>query len=56
MVCEADIHLRHPGYGERTLADCTRCNACVDACPANAITMPVVAKRGQDVKLAPNEK
>ena len=56
MVCEADINLRHPGYGERTLADCTRCNACVDACPANAITMPVVAKRGQAVKLAPNDK
>lgn len=56
MVCEADINLRHPDYGERTLADCTRCNACVDACPANAITMPVVAKRGQDVKLAPNER
>ena len=56
MVCEADINLRHPDYGERTLADCTRCNACVDACPANAITMPVVAKRGEKVKLAANEK
>ena len=56
MVCEADINLRHPDYGERTLADCTRCNACVDACPANAITMPVVAKRGQDVKLAPERE
>ena len=56
MVCEADINLRHPAYGERTLADCTRCHACVDACPANAITMPVVAKRGEAVKLAANEK
>ena len=56
MVCEADINLRHPEYGERTLADCTRCHSCVDACPASAITMPVVAKRGEKVKLAANEK
>ena len=56
MVCEADINLRHPEYGERTLADCMRCHACVDACPTSAITMPVVAKRGEAVKLAPNEK
>ena len=50
MVCEADINLRHPEYGERTLADCTRCHSCVDACPASAITMPVVAKRGANEK------
>lgn len=56
MVCEADINLRHPEYGERTLADCTRCHSCVDACPASAITMPVVAKHGEKVKLAANEK
>ena len=56
MACEADINLRHPEYGERTLADCTRCHSCVDACPASAITMPVVAKRGEKVKLAANEK
>ena len=56
MVCEADINLRHPEYGERTLADCTRCHSCVAACPASAITMPVVAKRGEKVKLAANEK
>ncbi len=56
MVCEADINLRHPEYGERTLADCMRCHACVEACPANAITMPVVAKAGQKAQLAPNEK
>lgn len=45
MVCEADINLRHPDFGERTLADCTRCRACVDACPAHAITMPFVVKK-----------
>lgn len=56
IVCEADINLRHPEYGERTLADCMRCHACVEACPASAITMPVVAKAGQKAQLAPNEK
>lgn len=44
VVCEADINLRHPDFGERTLADCTRCRACVDACPAHAISMPFIAK------------
>lgn len=45
MACEADINLRHPDFGERTLADCTRCRACVDACPAQAISMPFVYKK-----------
>lgn len=53
MACEADINVRHPDFGERTLADCTRCRACVDACPANAISMPFLAKRGAQVELAP---
>lgn len=46
LVCEADINLRHPDFGERTLADCTRCRACVDACPTQAISMPFLVKRG----------
>lgn len=44
VVCDADINLRHPDFGERTLADCTRCRACVEACPVNAISMPFLAK------------
>lgn len=47
MACEADINLRHPDFGERTLADCTRCRACVDACPAKAVSMPFVVKRNE---------
>ena len=45
VACDADINLRHPVYGERTLADCTRCRQCVDACPAHAISMPLVYKK-----------
>ena len=47
-VCEADINLRHLAAGERGLADCTRCHACADACPAKAISFPLLAKRAQD--------
>ena len=42
-VCQFDINLRHPEFGELTMADCTRCRACVDACPTKAITMPLLA-------------
>lgn len=45
-ACDADINLRHPAYGERTLADCTRCHACVEACPTQAVSMPFVARGG----------
>ena len=43
-ACDFDINLRHLAYGERTLDDCTRCRACVEACPTHAISMPLVAK------------
>lgn len=46
IACEADINLRHPDFGERTLADCTRCRVCVDACPAKAVSMPFLVKKG----------
>lgn len=48
IVCDADINLRHPEYGEHTLADCTRCRACVDACPTKAISMPFVYPKKND--------
>ena len=45
IVCDADINLRHPDFGERTLADCTRCRACVEACPTKAVSMPFLIKK-----------
>ena len=45
IACDADINLRHPDFGEHTLADCTRCRACVDACPTHAISMPFLPPR-----------
>ena len=44
IACEFDINLRHPDFGERTLADCTRCRACVEACPTQAVSMPFIAR------------
>ena len=45
IACESDINLRHPDFGERTLADCTRCHACVEACPTNAVSMPLIVRK-----------
>ncbi len=47
MVCEADINIRHPEFGEPYKVHCTRCRNCVDACPAGAISMPIVLKKGK---------
>lgn len=43
QVCESDINIRHIAYGERTLADCSRCRNCADVCPTHAISFPVFA-------------
>ena len=48
IACEHDINLRHPDFGERTLADCTRCHACVEACPTHAVSMPFIARKRTD--------
>ena len=47
IACDADINIRHIEFGERTLDDCTRCRSCVDACPTQAIKMPLLAKKAK---------
>lgn len=46
QVCETAIDLRHPENGA-SLAECTKCRACVDACPGKAISMPLLARTGK---------
>ena len=43
-VCDEGINLRHLAYGTAGLPDCTRCRACVNACPAHAVSMPFVSR------------
>jgi ferredoxin-type protein NapH len=45
MACDWDINIRHPEFGELDMRDCTRCRACVDVCPTQAIKMPLVYKK-----------
>lgn len=44
-VCQYDVNLRHPEYGELSVVDCSRCMDCVSSCPAHAIKIPVVNKK-----------
>ena len=55
-ACGEGIDPRHPELSEAAWSECTKCRSCVDACPANAISMPLIAKKGQPVSLMENEK
>ena len=55
-ACEEGIDPRHPELSEAAWSECTKCRSCVDACPANAISMPLIAKKGEPVSLVENEK
>ena len=54
-ACNEGIDPRHPELSKVAWSECTKCRSCVDACPANAITMPLIAKKGEKVTLAKNE-
>lgn len=45
-ACEEGIDPRHPQLSEAAWSECSKCRACVDACPASAITMPLLPKKG----------
>ena len=45
-VCSEGIDLRHPELGSAQLNECVRCHRCVEACPAHAVSMPLLARRG----------
>ena len=50
-ACGEGIDPRHPQLSEAAWSECTKCRACVDACPAGAITMPLLPKkRGRDAQ------
>lgn len=44
-ACEEGIDPRHPQLSEAAWSECTKCRACVDACPTSAITMPLLPKK-----------
>ncbi|MEG1435238.1 MAG: 4Fe-4S binding protein [Gordonibacter sp.] len=49
-ACEEGIDPRHPQLSEAAWSECTKCRACVDACPTRAITMPLLPKRAASRK------
>lgn len=53
-VCEVGIDPRHPERGVG-FNECLKCRACVEACPAKAITMPLLPKRAGSVEVVPEE-
>lgn len=44
-ACEVAIDPRHPELGA-SWSECTKCHACVEACPSSAVHMPFFPKRG----------
>ena len=44
-ACPERIDVRRPAQSETSLNNCTKCRECADACPAHAITFPVLPKK-----------
>lgn len=45
-VCPQGINVRHPEAGT-SFSECTKCRACVEACPTQAIKMPFLPQKVQ---------
>lgn len=46
-VCAEGIDVRHPQQGN-SASECTRCRACAEVCPGQAITFPLIAPKGKE--------
>ena len=44
-ACAEGINLHDIAAGRTTLNDCTKCRACADACPAKAISFPLLSQK-----------
>lgn len=56
QVCEVGIDPRHPELGT-SWSECTKCRACIDACPGGAISMPLLPRKQEPLpELASDEK
>lgn len=54
-ACPEGIDPRHPERSQAAWSECTKCRACVDACPTHAITMPLLPSKDK-VKAPSREK
>ena len=43
-ACPEHLDVRRPQLSEEALGNCTKCRECADACPAKAISFPVLPK------------
>ena len=45
QACGEGIDMRHPELSEAAMSECLKCRACVDACPAHAVSMPLLPRK-----------
>ena len=55
-ACDEGIDPRHPELSEAAWSEFTKCRSCMDACPAHAISMPLIAKKDEPVSLKGNDE